>query len=116
MKASWAAFSLLLRLILSRKFGGRGGGDYLTLALEAVNYVFFLMIVEGMAFTVRKGSKYRYCIASDGVTRISSTECNCVYAILGLAGVDLLMSFIAGGLCCRGIFILVIRRGGMGRS
>ncbi len=63
-----------------------------------MNYVFFLMIVEGMAFTVRKGSKYRYCIAPDGVTRISSTECNCVYAICGLAGVDLLMSFIAGGL------------------
>jgi hypothetical protein len=71
--------------------------DYVTLALEIINYVFFLMIVEGMAFTVRRGSRYTYCIAMDG-TRNFSPECNAVYAVLGFAGIDLLLSFIAGGL------------------
>jgi hypothetical protein len=54
------------------------------------------MIVEGMAFTVRPGSKYRYCIEADGVTRISSSECNAIYATFAFAGIDLLLSFMAG--------------------
>jgi hypothetical protein len=29
--------------------------DVATLVLEGINYVFFLMIVEGMAATIRKG-------------------------------------------------------------
>ena len=70
------------------------GFDFLTLILEWINYAFFLMIVEGMAFTVRTTTRYKFCISPNG-SRVWSGECKAVYATLAFAGVDLLLSFIA---------------------
>jgi hypothetical protein len=69
--------------------------DFVTLILEWINYAFFLMIVEGMAFTIRKKSHFRFCIAPNG-SRIRSPECHAVYATIAFASIDLLLSFISG--------------------
>ena len=69
--------------------------DIITLVLEAINYAFFLIVVEGMSFTIRTSSRYRFCLGPDG-SHLHSAECNAIYATLAFAGVDLLLSFVAG--------------------
>jgi hypothetical protein len=68
--------------------------DIVTLAFHWIDYVFFLMIVEGMSFTVRKQTKFRYCVTAMG-ERLHSAECNAIYATLAFAGIDLLFAFLS---------------------
>ena len=57
--------------------------------------MFFLIIVEGMAFTVRTTkNKFPYCVTAQG-DHIHSTECNAIYASLAFAGVNLLLAFLS---------------------
>jgi hypothetical protein len=67
----------------------------LTLVLHWIDYGFFLMIVEGMSFTIRPKTRYRYCITAAG-DRLHTPACNAIYATLAFAGLELLLSFIAG--------------------
>src|SRR5271169_3843238 len=85
--------SIVGRLFLGRRIHAIWF-DVVSLILELVNYVFFLMIAEGMGFTVRSKSRYRFCVTPDG-SHIYSRECNAVYAALAFASLDLLLSFVA---------------------
>lgn len=92
-QAGWAVISIVTRMIFGTKYNNPLF-DAVTLVLEVINYAFFLMIVEGMAFTIRKGGRYTYCVATDG-GHLYSAECNAIYATIAFAGADLLLSFIA---------------------
>ena len=85
--------SLPVRLVLGRKIRSLWF-DILTLFFHWIDYAFFLIIVEGMSFTVRNQTKFRYCVT---VARehLHSPECNAVYATIAFAGIDLLLSFIS---------------------
>jgi hypothetical protein len=81
-------------MIFGRKFNALWF-DVMTLTLEAINYAFFLMIVESTASTMRRKGRYRFCVTPDG-SHPHSAECNAIYATVAFASVDLLLSFIAG--------------------
>jgi len=68
--------------------------DIIILAFHWLDYVFFLLIVEGMSFTIRKQTNFRYCITTTG-ERLHSAECNAIYATLAFAAIDLLFAFLA---------------------
>ena len=68
--------------------------DVATLALEYINVIMFLIIVELMASTVKTGSRYNYCVGPNR-SRLHSAGCNAIYATLAFAGIDILLSIIA---------------------
>jgi len=47
-----------------------------------------------MSFTIRKQTKFRYCVTTTG-ERLHSAECNAIYATLAFAGIDLLFAFLS---------------------
>jgi len=59
-----------------------------------MDYAFFLVIVEGMSFTIRKRTKLRYCVTATG-EHLHSAECNAIYATLAFAGINLLSAFLS---------------------
>jgi len=95
IQAAWVVASLPIRVVLGRKIRALWF-DVLALMFHWIDYAFFLIILEGMAFTLRtKKIKFHYCI---NVTRemIHSAECDAVYATLAFASVELFLSLFAG--------------------
>ena len=68
--------------------------DIVILVFHWLDYVFFLLIVEGMCFTIRTQTKFRYCVTAAG-ERLHSAECNAIYATIAFAAIDLLLAFLA---------------------
>jgi hypothetical protein len=77
--------------MISSKLYSRNWLQWVTLALEWINWAMFTTILKGMAFTI---SGKTYCVAPGG-GRYRSPPCNAIYAILVFSSVDTILMTIS---------------------